>query len=159
VTEHYDTELETALNIDDDPLTVHTMTAAEAAKIRVWPWPSACPSRLRLVHSAVYRVFMRTAAGLTIDFMVNFTPSVQTVETVLSQMEEEIPEPFAQSGKPDYDRDMARLENFIALVRLVPVLHIPTPGRVEEHEVRMAGVNIGTIGVKSLACWDIPEGP
>jgi len=188
VTEHYDNawdieltpELKAALgqnsyeghlmNTEYDPLCDHTMTEAEATalagppngaanypKIPVRPCPP--PNRFRLVRSAVYRVFLRTATGLTIDFLVNFTPSIQTVETTLSQMEEEIPQPSEHRAKSDYDRDMTRLENFIALVRLVPVLHIPKPGKVEEHEVKVAGVNVGTVGVKSLECWDIPEGP
>jgi hypothetical protein len=175
VTERYDNpwdteltpELEAALSHDceDDPLRDHTMTEAEAAalagppnlpKIPVRPCP---PRPLRLVRSAVYRVFLRTAAGLTIDFMLNFTPTVKTVEAVLSQMEEGIEQPSDHRAKSDYDKDMTRLENFIALVRLVPVLHIPTPGKVEDHEIRVAGVNVGTVGVKSLECWDIPEGP
>ncbi len=175
MTEHYDNawdteltpELEAALNTDDDPLCDHTMTTAEADALRGQPNlpkipvrscpPPPCPYRNPVPHKVVnYRVHIETAASKSIDLTFNSVPPIPAIiEAALQNLEENLPQPADNGSKDDYDHDMSRLECLIAIIRLVPVLHIPTAGKSEDHEVRVAGVYVGKVRIVANEAWEL----
>ena len=122
--------------------------------------PVAPPAgTVRLVRSTVYRVHLQTRANVTMELLFSFTPSLAYIESALCQLEESVPHPYDKGDEEQHDKDIARLENLIALVRLVPVLHVPKPGKHEDHQLKVAGVDIGHVGIKAMESWDFAEGP
>ncbi len=116
-------------------------------------------ARPTLVRSSVYRVYLKTTNKESAELLFSFAPTSWLIESALSQLQEEIPQPFDKNEEDERDSRIAKYEHLIALVRLVPVLRLPKSGCQEDHDLLVAGVNIGYVNIKALHSWDFAEGP
>lgn len=107
-----------------------------------------------------YKVRIDITRKTQVSLTFNVAPTFRVLDEVLRHQRESIPQALDERDEPAYLQDAERLDNLMALVDLAALhgkLRLPPVGKVETHEVKVAGIDIGRITVSAVEAWTIRE--
>jgi hypothetical protein len=89
-----------------------------------------------------YRVYIEVTRKTPETINFNIVPTVEVIGEALRRLKEDV-----------CKQEIERLDNLVSLVRLAGTLRIPTAGQKEIHDVKVSGIYIGKVVIKSIIAW------
>jgi hypothetical protein len=153
-----------------DPLCDHIMTDAEGVALRGPGNPPkipvrACPPRPEprkfLTATSSYKVHLGTRNATHDNMAFNCVPTSELIVSILQLERDDMDTDFRKQTQPTEDevkrheREWKRFDNLIELIRLAGEIQLPGPGDNWNHQVFVAGVEIGHLNVQTRKAWTL----
>jgi hypothetical protein len=119
----------------------------------------SCPESTESAEKTVWPVTDYTVeiniptAGVQFGLRFNIAPTGDLIVQALRQLQDRVQPATGPFDMERHAKCVERFEDLIALVRLVPVLNLPTGDKSEHHEVKVAGVKIGDLSITAEEAW------